>query len=355
MVPLCYCVVLVITMIHLSSSTNSFTFEPTTESPSLQPTNEPFTSPPTSLPTSNPTIPSPTTIPTTSVPTALTCKDRCDAFSVMIDNYTTNADEICINYKVSRLLFDGLCSESIKSLILGLCHNDSDIINGKELNKLIQSLYVNNEKYNKYVRGTHDGIRLNIDIDQDASFQLCLKDIFQTNASVSNAVTFLRANNEFECDEIYLNGLPCIDIEKFTMMIYDDDTENNNDEEVVEYDMVDINGGESRIMGTYGRWIVLSVVIEVISILAVILYFYVRKRKKSQMNQVVAVNVEQAIELQTIRSNSYKKNKSLNKNGENVLSESDDGDDKMDADLNGNVDTQQVMLCYDSDDIAKKE
>eukprot|EP01083_Nonionella_stella_P250509 865149_1 len=208
--------------------------EPTTAQPT---TPSPITPQPT---TSDPTTPAPITpSPTTPTPISTTsqtttsiqypgeCVDQCDAFSVTVESFMhLYSQTLCITYRVSRLFDYGECVKSIKYIILGLCGNDASTgkCSDSDLNSLIlhfKKLGTSRRRRLRSRRGAwgdyadgQAGIRLDLQVDSESLFELCLVDVFLDD-SFSNTVRFKRGRSKFTCDEPYLHGLPCLNETKF--------------------------------------------------------------------------------------------------------------------------------------------
>eukprot|EP01083_Nonionella_stella_P031270 85601_1 len=215
-----------------------------TNNPSLYPTDFPVLSPtlhPSSRtinPSLNPTQPSRNPVQSTHTPTAKPsyhmpdqCDDKCDAFSVTIDGYTRIQNTMSITYKVSRLFDNGVCTKSIKYMVLGLC--DGDQVSVNDLNGLIEGFVVDDDAGSddsasddssddsspRYIWATNArnemiGIRVNIHVDEALEFTLSLKNVF--TETFSNTVRFGRGTKKFTCSEDgHLNGLPCVDWKEF--------------------------------------------------------------------------------------------------------------------------------------------
>ena len=234
---------------------NPTTARPTTDNPTDAPTDHSTTTPTTSNPTTvEPTIvifttedldAAPDPVTTDAIVLPESCNDRCDAFSVTVQDYfyvsDGNTDNICITYKVERLFADSSCKKSVKYIVLGLCGDDEGVASYNDLNGILQDCKLMNDKgiqrrlgrssssSSSSDEGYRDcwgsqsdditGIRVNIRVNTEAIFELCMVDVFQEPLEFSDTIKFQRGKRKFTCstddDESYLEGLPCLDPTKF--------------------------------------------------------------------------------------------------------------------------------------------
>merc|ERR1712174_83867 len=160
-----------------------------------------------------------------------------------VDDYYYEDDAICITYDVNRISDGYYCYKSIKWMVLGVCDGDNDGnngCNGNDLNGLIRSFEVKSwgdtdydesmddsddsmsdsgdrrrlydRKYSKKAYGTKSdsiyGIRIDLEISDAVTFEVCLENVFKDDIEFSNNVRFRRGYNKYICNNEWVIGLP---------------------------------------------------------------------------------------------------------------------------------------------------
>ena len=55
------------------------------------------------------------------------------------------------------------------------------------------------------------GIRIDLEISDSVTFEVCLENVFKDNIEFSNNVQFRRGYNKYICNNEWVIGLPCLD------------------------------------------------------------------------------------------------------------------------------------------------
>jgi len=169
------------------------------------------------------------------------CENTCDGWSVQVMDTQIDGEEVCLTYSINRLFMYGVCEPAITQFILGFCDDDDDTLDIETLDEIIKSFTVlssnrrrrrlesdsdsdsesesesseeeEEEERDPRISSSRFGIKIQISIDESLLFRLCLRNIFDEASVYSNNVLFKYEGDRrrIDCDEVYLDGLPCID------------------------------------------------------------------------------------------------------------------------------------------------
>eukprot|EP01083_Nonionella_stella_P285045 970310_1 len=124
----------------------------------------------------------------------------------------TNDNIMCYTYRVERLFDDGICTDSINSIVLGACDMDYNKINYKDLDDLIVKEYGGDlyQGYNSLGINEITGIKINVPVNDNIEFTLCMHGV-NDKGNVSHLVQFDRGvKSAYLCHDQSNDGLPCL-------------------------------------------------------------------------------------------------------------------------------------------------
>jgi len=232
----------------------------------------------------------------------------------VIDGY--EYDQLCIDYKVQRLFDYGECDRELRSLQLKLCSKSKGKCNDNDLNGLLESCEQietitarrlkkskgkKKDKEYRFCSGQKDGILIDSE-DEEFAFKLCLRNVFDDDIDFSNSVSFDtkakkgkgKKKEKYQCYEDYLQGLPCLNDNKFHSGKYSDNgfngkykNENKGGKKKKKKPKgkgqamtVEFNGDDNDEMNVPIEWIIISAFIMLCLLLCGITYYWYETKKK---------------------------------------------------------------------------